>query len=362
MNSTTCHSLVDAMEFSGIPRRLGVAKNSYKVFLISVENDKFSVEEYPCTEFGLNDLDGCFSFYLDDKILFCAEKSIFLFNENKHRWVKLTSRMDVVRFGTRSVSLKEGTIIAGGCESDGKSIPELTDSCVLLIQKEGRLKTIRLGQLPMKVRYHTLTRVSDNSFVMCGGMDIRGCEANEAYLETLMSLREGGFWHVKWHKLPNMCEWRSNHFAMFTDNRFYVFGGGLKRTTKQHLNELYYRYCGYDMGIFSGTNAEVLGLRVDENNQVVSGKFQRIHEMAYDVSYADLVLSPDEKYCVIAGGEIYEWEKKKSEDTYLTMTTKNMVLSSLGEKNFSGSNEGLYTNNIVKIFLSCSCLTPRTDD
>ena len=362
MISTTHHSIGDAVEFSGIQRRLGVAKNSYKVYLISVEKDNFAVEEYPCTEFGLNDLDGCFSFYLDDQILFCAEKSIFCFNENKHRWAKLTSRMDVVRFGTRSVSLKEGTIIAGGCESDGKGIPELTDSCVLLIQKEGRLKTIRLGKLPMKVKYHTLTRVSDNSFVMCGGINIKGHEVNDAYLGTLMSRRAGVFWYVNWYKLPNMCEWRSNHFSMYTDNRFYVFGGGLKRTTKQHLTELNWKYCWFDMGLFSGTKAEVLSLRVDENNQVFSGKFQMIRDMGYDISYADLVLSPDEKYCVIAGGEIYANGEKKSEDTYLTMTTKNMVLRSLGETDFSGSCESLYTNNILKIFLSCNCLTPRTDD
>ena len=52
-----------------------------------------------------------------------------------------------------------------------------------------------------------------------------------------------------------MWEWRSNHFAMYTNDRFYVFGGGPRRTEKQHLKELNLKYCGFDMGLFAGTKA-----------------------------------------------------------------------------------------------------------
>ena len=159
-----------------------------------------------------------------------------------------------------------------------------------------------------------------------------------------------------------MWEWRSNHFAMFTNDRFYVFGGGPRRTEKQHLKELNLKYCGFDMGLFAGTKAEVLGIKIENNKVYCANKFQPIHDMAYDVSFADLVLSPDQKYCVVTGGEMYGDAEKKNEDTYLTMSTKNLVLRALGDKDPIPEDDSLFTNNLWKILLTCNCLTPMSDD
>ena len=349
------------VQVNEIPRQVGVATNQHTVFLITVENDNFAVEEYPCAEFGVNDLDGCFSFCLKDQIFFCAEKNVFWFHSIKHKWVKLNTRMEVVRFGTRSVSLKDGTIVAGGCESDGKGIPELTDNCVLLKQDKNKLVTISLGKLPMKVKNHTMTKITDDSFIMCGGSNFRGHEANDAYFGTLDTAADGT-WYVQWKKLPNLWEWRSSHFAMYTDERFYVFGGGPRRPERHHLKELNLKYCGFDMGLFAGSKAEVLGIRVQGDKVFCSKRFQPIHDMAYDVSFANLVLSPDEKYSVIAGGEMFGYGERKAEDTYLTMSTKHLIMKVLNEKDPNKEDDSLYTNNILKLILSCNCFTPMTDD
>ena len=360
-------------------KQLGIATNSNSVFLISVENDNFAIEDYPCTEFGVNDLDGCYSFYINDHIFFCAEKNVFGYNPQKHKWVKIAKRLNVVRYGCATVSLKEGAIVAGGREGDGKGIPELTDSCVLLRKEKNKLISIRLNKLPMKVRYHTMTSISNDSFIMCGGMNNKGHEANDAFFGTLVRVDKDGLdstplversqrykndqgWSIQWRKLPKMCEWRSNHFAMYTNNRFYVFGGGPRRTEKQHLKELNLKYCGFDMGLFAGTKAEVLGIKIEGDKVFCSNKFQTINDMAYDISFANIVLSPDQKYCVIAGGEIYGDAERKSEDTYLTMSTKNLVLRALGDKEPIYEDDSLFTSNVWKVILTCNCLTPMSDE
>ena len=166
-------------------KQFGISTNSDTAFLVSVANENFTVEEYPSREFGVNDLDGCYTFSLKDRIFFCAEKNVYGYNPTKQKWIKIAKRMDVVRYGAASVSLKEGAIVAGGKESDGKGIPELTDSCVLLRQEKNKLSVIKLNKLPMKVRYHTMTKISDEAFIMCGGMNSKGHEANEVFLGIL---------------------------------------------------------------------------------------------------------------------------------------------------------------------------------
>ena len=362
-----------------VAKQLGIATNSSTVFLISVENDNFAVEEYPCTEFGVNDLDSSYSFILKDHIFFVAEKNVFGYNPLKHKWIKIAKRLNVVRYGSASVSLKEGAIIAGGKESDGKGIPEITDSCVLLRKEKNKLVSIKLNKLPKKARYLTLTCISEDSFVMCGGMNSKGHETNDAYFGTLVRSKtdwlnltfpiergsrdnnEQG-WCVHWRKLPKMCEWRSNHFAMYTNNRLYVFGGGPRRTEKQHLKELNLKYCGFDTGLFAGTKAEVLSIKIEDDKVYCSNKFQTVHDMAYDISFATAVLSPDQKYCVVAGGEIYGDAELKKEDTYLTMSTKNLVLRALGDKEPIYEDDTFFTNNLLKNIFTCDCFTPMPDE
>ena len=347
---------------------------------MSVENDNFEVEEYPCTEFGVNDLDGCFSFCLKNQIFFCADKNVYSFNPIKELWIKISKRLDKVRFGAASVSLKEGAIVAGGRESDGKGVPELTDSCVLLKQENDKLVVIKIGRLPLKVRHHTMTKISDDSFIMCGGSDFKGHEINDAYFGTLVKSqpveeRSGRTsthlvrppnlsqeWHIRWRKLPNMWEWRSNHFAMFTNDRFYVFGGGPRRTEKQHLKELNLKYCGFDLGLFAGTKVEVLTVRIKGDKVYCGTKFQPISDICYDISFANLVMSPDEQYCVVAGGEIYGDGAKKIDNTFLTMSTRSLILRALGDKSSHDEDESLFTNKIWKKILTCNCLTPMDDD
>ena len=361
------------------PRQLGIATNSETVFLISVENDNFAVEEYPFKEFGVKNLDGCYSFFIKDTIFFCAEKNVFGYDPQKHqKWVKTPTRLNVVRYGSASVSLKAGAIVAGGREGDGKGIPELTDSCVLLRKEKNKLLSIKLNKLPMKVRYHTMTSISNDSFIICGGKNSKGHEAKDAFIGTLVRVDQAYLesitsvernlkykneegWSVQWRKLPKMWKDRSNHFAIYANDRFYVFGGGPKRPKEQHVKELNFAICGLDMGIFAGTKAEVLGIKVEGDKVYWSNKFQMINDMAYDISFANAVLSPDQKYFVIAGGEIFGDADRKNDDTYLTMSTKNLVLRALDDKDSVYEYDSSLTNSLWKNNLTCKRLCSMSD-
>ena len=66
--------------------------------------------------------------------------------------------------------------------------------------------------------------------------------------------------------------------------------------------------------------------------------------MRYDISFANLVLSPDEKYAIIAGGEIYGFGCRKEDTFYMTMNTTTLNMRSLGDK-----DKTLHTNNVLKM-------------
>ena len=55
--------------------------------------------------------------------------------------------------------------------------------------------------------------------------------------------------------------------------------------------------------------------------------------MKYDISFASLVLSPDQKYAVIAGGEIYGHGAKKDDQVYLTINMNTYEMDKI-EHNF----------------------------
>ena len=346
---------------------LGLALSEDKAFLILVENDGYTVEEYPCTEFGVKNFEGCFSFTLENQLYFGVQKTLYQFLKDQRKWEVLAYPMKVVRHGTACVSLKHGTIIAGGSESDGVMTPKLKDSCVLIRSVNNNLITTPVGKLPTKVKHHSLAKLSDNSFIMTGGIDVNGHETRGVYLGTLKCFRgetEDGTnepsrdnFCVIWTKLPSMREYRSSHFSMFVNNRLHVFGGGLKRAEDHHVLEVNAMQCGLEIGAFAGMIIEILPFKFKEKDQFLVGERWERRYMKYDISFASIVLSPDKKYGVIAGGEIYGYGARKYDNFHLTMNTRTLFLRSLQE-----NDKSMHTNNVLKMILSCSCLTPMYDD
>ena len=345
---------------------LGVAFSEDKAFLVLVENDGYSQEEYPCTDFGVKDFEGCFSFSLKDDLYISVRKAIYHFNKEQHKWKELVDSFEIIRNGPACVSLEQGTLITGGEESDGCHTQELTDSCFLIKNQVDKLAMKNIGKLPTRLKNHTLTKVSDNTFILCGGIDIDGYETREVYLGTLncdsfdtddtsseSCLKK---YYINWIKLPKMREHRSAHFAMFIDDTLCVFGGGLKRDEKQHVIEVNAMQCGLELGYSAGMIIEVLPLKMEGKGQYRIGKWSRRY-MRHDISFANIVLSPDEKYAIIAGGEIYGFGSRKDEHFHLTMNTSNLFMRSLEDK-----DKTLHTNNILKMIFSCNCLTPMYDD
>ena len=59
---------------------------------------------------------------------------------------------------------------------------------------------------------------------------------------------------------------------------------------------------------------------------------------------------------------MYGDAERKRDDTYLTMSTKNLVLRALGEKDSVYEDDSLFTNNVWKIILTCNCLGSMSDE
>ena len=346
---------------------MGLALSEDTAFLVAVENDGYTLEEYPCTHFEVKDFDGCFSFTIQNEIYFCVRKRIYHFSKDEYKWNELIDSMEIIRNGPACVPLKVGTLITGGEESGGgEGGDNLSDRCVLVKREDSLLVISNVGKLPTKLRNHTLTKVSDNVFVLCGGINIDGYETREVYLGSLKNSSNDTIdplgdncmsdYYINWTKLPRMREYRSGHFSMFVNNRLCVFGGGLKRDEKQHVIEVNAMQCGLELGYSAGMIIEVLPFKIENKSQYRVGKWSRRY-MRYDISFADLILSPDEKYAIIAGGETYGFGCIKDKHFHLSMNTTNLNMRSLDDK-----DKTLHTNNVLKMLLSCNCLTPMYDE
>lgn len=344
--------------------KVDLAISEDKALLVVVENDGYSVEEYPSTDFGVKNFDGCFSFTLENDLYLCVRKNIYRFCQDEHKWKELIDSMDTIRYGTSCVSLQQGTLITGGQEHDGCQNPKLTDNCLLLLKKDDGFTMNSIGKLPAKLKYHSLTKVSSQAFILSGGVDIDGYETRDVYLGSLRTVTNDSDgddtsslqYRLNWTKLPKMCEYRSSHFTMYAQGKLYVFGGGLKRDEKQHVVEVNAMHCGLELGYSAGMIIEILPFTCEDQHQYRVGKWSRRY-MRYDISFANLVLSPDEKYAIIAGGEIYGFGCRKEDTFYMTMNTTTLNMRSLGDK-----DKTLHTNNVLKMIATCNCLTPMYDD
>ena len=351
---------------TNMSRNLGLALSGDTAFLIMVENDGYTVEEFKCTDFGIKNFEGCFSFTIEHELYFCVRKKLHYFNKDQYKWKEMIDSMETIRNGPACVSLEQGTIITGGEESDDVGLPKLSNTCVLIKHQDDNLVMTNIGTLPAKLKNHTLTKVSDNAFILCGGIDVEGYETREVYLGSLKTSSLDTIdplsnpcmsdYYLNWTKLPRMREFRSGHFSMFVNNRLCVFGGGLKREEKQHVIEVNAMSCGLELGFSSGMIIETLPFMTVGKSQYKIGKWNRKY-MRHDISFANLVLSPDEKFGIIAGGEIYGFGSRKDEHFYLTMNTENLFMRSLEEK-----DKTLHTNNVIKMLLTCNCFTAMYDD
>ena len=135
--------------------KVDLAISEDKALLVVVENDGYSVEEYPSTDFGVKNFDGCFSFTLENDLYLCVRKIIYRFCQDEHKWKELIDSMDTIRYGTSCVSLQQGTLIAGGQEHNGCQNPKLTDNCILLLKKDDGFTMNSIGKLPAKLKYHS---------------------------------------------------------------------------------------------------------------------------------------------------------------------------------------------------------------
>ena len=391
----------------------GVAIRGNKASLILVENDGYSVTHYSCYEFGVENFEGCFSFSLNDQTYFCIKTTLWQLIKYKLTWRKLTyDGIKIIRYGTACVSLEQGTIIAGGCESGANHFPRpdvkvLRDSCVLIRKQGDSFVVNNVGRLPAKVKNHTLTKVSSNTFLMCGGIDSRGCETRDVYLGRLVQSTSANCYSVVWVKRVSMNECRSGHLAMFVNNRFHVFGGSNRyaylefEPSEPSVSELNENYNEVRKELQRRKTREELGI-LEEYHIInvwgIQSKYKRNCDqniafknpydngfkktegvwikrcMRYTIALASLVLSPDQKYGVIAGGRIYDaaiYVKQNARNIYiakymlkdhknhtlLTINTSNLFMRALQD-----SDEKLHTGKLLKRILTFNWFTPMHND
>ena len=166
-------------------RNLGLAFSGDTAFVIMVENDGYTIEEYKCTDFGIKNFDGCFAFTIEKELYICVRKQLHHFDKDEYKWKEMIDVMESIRCGPACVSLEQGTIITGGEVSEGDGAPKLSNTCTLIKHEDTNIVMSNIGKLPASLKNHTLTKVSDNAFILCGGIDVNGYETRDVYLGSL---------------------------------------------------------------------------------------------------------------------------------------------------------------------------------
>merc|ERR1719436_1719495 len=83
------------------------------------------------------------------------------------------------------------------------------------------------GILPMPLKFHTVTKISEDEFILCGGENDKSAPVSDVYYGRVVSNRSfhPGDWEVNWAKLKPLNSARSKHCAAFVKNRLMVIGG-----------------------------------------------------------------------------------------------------------------------------------------
>ena len=112
-----------------------------------------------------------------------------------------------------------GGCVKARCHQSGDSDNICTDSIEIL---KPDFTTYNIGKLPIRVKFHTLTKISETEFILCGGKNPKYGRISDVYFGRL-SLYDGE--SIQWEKLKSLNQARAKHCSMYMGNRLVVIGG-----------------------------------------------------------------------------------------------------------------------------------------
>ena len=175
-----------------------------------------------CLEFVLPDqtnAESAYMFSLGVRNILCSGRSLYEYKRESQTWSKLKAEMKDIRTEVGCISVKDGVIISGGTiwDYDGSEIQgsHCTDSVVLL---QNDFSVVEIGKLPKPIKGHSMTKISDRTFVICGGKD-----RSDDICDVYCGMWDGKF--LRWTEMKPLKHPRCNHGAMFLKDKLVILGG-----------------------------------------------------------------------------------------------------------------------------------------
>ena len=231
-----------------------------------------------------NEAEGAFGGLCKGKIIIGHGKHVFEYQVKENKWNRIEhenySPND--RFDAQSTVIDDKILLCGDWTRTYVEllIFETLANSISCLPSEKRNVTICRQKfcptsLPIDVRYHTLTKIGDDSVLMIGGV-LDNIITNRVFLGTLIN-RHMGYKDVIWEELMGMSYSRFRHIAFKMKNQVYVFGGMLQL----HSN-----------------------LTTCERYDLSEKRWYNCHyTLPYALSYASVVVDDDETVAIIIGGK-----------------------------------------------------------
>jgi len=320
-----------------------------EVLAISVDENGFEVDNQGVNFCSMSSstIDSSYSFVLDGNHMLCIGRLLYEYNTKKKMWSKRSHDMplDVQnRIGAACLSFGSKVMIFGGVV-DGA----VTNAIDVLNADFTTSRTLSI--LPVPLKFHTVTKISENEFILCGGKNAASNAVSDVYYGRVVSNRSFSplNWEVNWAKLKPLNSARSKHSAVYVNNRLIVIGG---MTSFDELNQRNQR----DQNIINlnpwgpttgsplkrkapGRNVEILKLKKSSKGVravaftrncreemylpfIISRKgWKDAKELPFSMIQGSVTVSPDEKYAVIVPGT----DKESAKNVYL-MDSKTLEL------------------------------------
>ena len=196
---------------------------SNNALVVSIDENGFVLDDQGIENPSnlVNTVHSTYSFRLGGKHVICIGTLLYEYNESQQVCSKLSCEMPQNRVGAAYLELENKVIIFGGSING-----EYTNSIDVINIDYSVCSTA--GVMPIPIRFHTITKLSVNEFILVGGEDSKGDMVKDVYYGQIPlhnRLFEPSYWDVRWAKLKPLNLARSKHCAVFAQNRLIVLGG-----------------------------------------------------------------------------------------------------------------------------------------
>jgi len=353
-----------------------------EVLAISIDENGFEIDDqgFNFHNVSTSTLDGTYSFNLNGRHIMCVGNHLYQYHITKKMWSKLPQQMVQKRVGVACISVSDKVIVFGGCESG-----VVTDAIDVINEDFSVSRTF--SKLPLPLKFHTVTKISDHEFILCGGENCSSRPVDNVYYGRVMpntlTFRPDN-WEINWAKLKSLNSRRSKHCTFYVKNKIIVIGGVTNSnlmTPNRQNKQITLNPWGPTGGsplkkrIIEG-NIEILKLKKTSSatraiafsrncnqedylpfildvqngkinwNWIKSKGWKDAKELPFSVIRGSVVVSPDGKYAIIVPG-IAKESAEKQKNVYL-LNIKTLKIEVVRREN---EREGIQSEaNVMDLY------------